>query len=146
MNVNVADTTNNTMTKLLEQKMTIWIHISVMSYINYYVQHVLLITQHKLEGLLPSDLKNTVMPLKQILDNQNSPITFLNIICSHLWKISLPLYKKFQKKEGIAHTTVNILNTSHWEILPHPLYRPDFTPSDFHPFPKIKKHLHGLCF
>jgi hypothetical protein len=44
MNVNVADTTNNTMTKLLEQKMTIWIHISVMAYINYYVQHVLLIT------------------------------------------------------------------------------------------------------
>jgi len=44
MNVNVADTTNNVMSNHLELKRTIWIHISVMAYINYNVQHVLLIT------------------------------------------------------------------------------------------------------
>jgi transposase len=41
---------------------------------------------------------------------------------------------------------VNLLNSGGWEILPHPPYRPDLAPSDFHIFPKIKKHLRGQCF
>jgi len=44
MNVNVADTTNKAMSNHLEQKRTFWIHISVLAYINYNVQHFLLIT------------------------------------------------------------------------------------------------------
>jgi hypothetical protein len=37
--------------------------------------------------------------------------------------------------------TVNLLNSWRWEILPHPPYSPDLAPSDFHLFPKMKKHL-----
>jgi hypothetical protein len=40
--------------------------------------------------------------------------------------------------------TLNLLNPWYWEILPHPSYNPDFTQSDFHLFPKLKKHLRGL--
>jgi histone-lysine N-methyltransferase SETMAR len=46
----------------------------------------------------------------------------------------------------IARTTVNLLNTWHWEILPYSPYSPDLAPSDFHLFPRLKKHLRGLCF
>jgi hypothetical protein len=35
----------------------------------------------------------------------------------------------------IAHTTVNVLNTWHWEILPHLPCSPDLSPSDFRLFP-----------
>jgi transposase len=42
---------------------------------------------------------------------------------------------------------VNLLNSWGWEILPHPPYRPDLAPSDFHlVFPKMKKHLRGQRF
>jgi hypothetical protein len=46
----------------------------------------------------------------------------------------------------IACTAVNLLNTWHWEILPHPPSSSDLAPLDFHPFPKLKKHLWGLRF
>jgi histone-lysine N-methyltransferase SETMAR len=46
----------------------------------------------------------------------------------------------------IACTTVNPLNTWNWEILTYPPSSPDLAPSDFHVFPKLKKHLQGLCF
>jgi histone-lysine N-methyltransferase SETMAR len=46
----------------------------------------------------------------------------------------------------IARTTVNLLNTWHWEILPHSPCGPDLAPSDFPMFPKSKKHLRGLRF
>jgi hypothetical protein len=41
----------------------------------------------------------------------------------------------------IADATVNLLSSWDWEILPHPPYSPDLASSDFHLFPKIKKHL-----
>jgi histone-lysine N-methyltransferase SETMAR len=41
----------------------------------------------------------------------------------------------------IARTTVNLLNTWHWKILPQPPYSPDLVPSDFHLLPKLKKHV-----
>jgi histone-lysine N-methyltransferase SETMAR len=43
-----------------------------------------------------------------------------------------------------AHTTANLLDTWHWEILPLPSYSPDLATSDFHLFLKLKKHLRGL--
>jgi hypothetical protein len=46
----------------------------------------------------------------------------------------------------IALTTMNALNTWHWKILPHPPYRPDLAPSDFHLFLKLKKRLQDLRF
>jgi hypothetical protein len=42
--------------------------------------------------------------------------------------------------------TVNLLNSWGWEILPHPPYSPDLASSDFHLFPKTKKHLIGQRF
>jgi hypothetical protein len=41
---------------------------------------------------------------------------------------------------------VNLFNSWSWEILPHPPCSPDLAPSDFHLFPKMKKHLRGQCF
>jgi hypothetical protein len=46
----------------------------------------------------------------------------------------------------ITHTTLNLLNTWHWEILPYPPYSPDLAPLDFHMFAKLKKHVQVLCF
>jgi transposase len=46
----------------------------------------------------------------------------------------------------ISCTTVNLLKTWHWEILPHPPCSPDLAPSDFHLFPKLKKHLQSLQY
>jgi len=37
-----------------------------------------------------------------------------------------------------AVTTVHLLNSWGWEIVPHPTYSPDLAPSDFHLFPKMK--------
>jgi transposase len=45
-----------------------------------------------------------------------------------------------------AAATVNLLNSWGWEILPHPPYSPDLALSDFHLFPKVKKHLRGQRF
>jgi transposase len=42
-----------------------------------------------------------------------------------------------------AATTVNLLNSYGWKILPHPPYSPDLAPSEIHLFPKMKKHLRG---
>ena len=33
-----------------------------------------------------------------------------------------------------------------YELLPHPPYSPDLAPSDFHLFPRLKKHLRGRRF
>jgi transposase len=42
--------------------------------------------------------------------------------------------------------TANLPNSWGWEILPHPPYSPDLASSDFHLFPKMKKHLRGQRF
>jgi hypothetical protein len=42
-----------------------------------------------------------------------------------------------------AGTTLNLLNSWGWKILPHPPYRLDLAPSDFTLFPKMKKRLRG---
>lgn len=38
------------------------------------------------------------------------------------------------------------LNDLSYELLKHPASSPDLTPSDFHLFPNIKKHLAVKCF
>jgi histone-lysine N-methyltransferase SETMAR len=45
-----------------------------------------------------------------------------------------------------ATATMNVLNSWGWEILQHPPYSADLAPSDFHLFPKMKKHLRGHRF
>jgi histone-lysine N-methyltransferase SETMAR len=45
-----------------------------------------------------------------------------------------------------AAATMNLLNYWGWKILPHPPYSPDLALSDFHLFPKMKKHLRGQRF
>jgi len=45
-----------------------------------------------------------------------------------------------------AHVTTALLEKFKWGILDHPLYSPDLTPSDFHLFLHLKKHLAGRKF
>jgi histone-lysine N-methyltransferase SETMAR len=45
-----------------------------------------------------------------------------------------------------AAATVNLINSWGWEILPQPPCSPDLAPSDFHLFPKMKKHVRGQRF
>jgi histone-lysine N-methyltransferase SETMAR len=45
-----------------------------------------------------------------------------------------------------AAATVNLLNSWDREILPHPPHSPDLASSNFHLFPKMKKHLRGQRF
>ena len=45
-----------------------------------------------------------------------------------------------------AHVTTVLLKKFKWDVLDHPLYSPDFVPSDFHLFLHLKKHLAGKKF
>ena len=40
----------------------------------------------------------------------------------------------------------DVLREICWELLPHPPYSPDLSPSDFFLFPKLKEHLKGIYF
>ena len=39
-----------------------------------------------------------------------------------------------------------LLHGYSWEVLPHPLYRPDMSPPDFDLFPKLKINMRGVRF
>jgi histone-lysine N-methyltransferase SETMAR len=43
-------------------------------------------------------------------------------------------------------TVSEILEKYGWQVLPHPLYSPDMSPSDLVLFPKLKKPLRGERF
>ncbi|GFO26529.1 histone-lysine N-methyltransferase SETMAR [Plakobranchus ocellatus] len=43
-----------------------------------------------------------------------------------------------------ANLTQQWLQRYGWEILPHPAHCPDLTPSDFHLFGPLKRHLGGM--
>jgi len=45
-----------------------------------------------------------------------------------------------------THITTVLLEKFKWDILDHLPYRPDLTPSDFHLFLHLKKHLAGKKF
>ncbi|KAJ4443318.1 hypothetical protein ANN_04986 [Periplaneta americana] len=50
-----------------------------------------------------------------------------------------------EKRPGMA-IAVPELHEIRFELLPHSLYSPDFAPSDFILFPKLKTHLAGMKF
>jgi histone-lysine N-methyltransferase SETMAR len=45
-----------------------------------------------------------------------------------------------------AHSTVATIQDLSFEHLPHPLYSPDLTPSDFHVFGPLKQAMGGKSF
>ena len=45
-----------------------------------------------------------------------------------------------------AHVTTALLKKFKWNVLEYPPYSPDLTPSDFHLFLHLKKHLAGKKF
>ena len=45
-----------------------------------------------------------------------------------------------------AATTVDFLNDSEVQLLPHPPYSPDLSPCNFYLFPKNEKQLNGIVF
>jgi hypothetical protein len=56
--------------------------------------------------------------------------------------------KIHQKRPGLQKKILAMgkLRYLHYELLEHPLYSPDLTPSDFHLFPKLKLFLTGQYF
>jgi transposase len=45
-----------------------------------------------------------------------------------------------------ARATIDAPETMKFEVLSHPPYSPDLTPSDFHFFPHLKRDLKGIHF
>ena len=45
-----------------------------------------------------------------------------------------------------SESTMTVATECGFEILPHPPYSPDMTPSDFHLFPKLKSCLRGTQY
>jgi hypothetical protein len=45
-----------------------------------------------------------------------------------------------------ARATLDALEKLKFEVLSHPTYSPDFAPSDFHFFPRLKRDLKGTNF
>ena len=76
----------------------------------------------------------------------------LSDVNSRLWKKRPGLITKgvlFLQDNAQAHTahhTMCTLQQLSWEVLPHPPYSPDLTPSDFHLFGPLKKYLGGQHF
>jgi hypothetical protein len=46
----------------------------------------------------------------------------------------------------IARVTTYLINKFGWDTVTHPPYSPDMSPSDYHLFPELKKHLGGTHF
>ena len=46
----------------------------------------------------------------------------------------------------VAIPVKNYLENSEWEVLPHPSYRPDLAPSDYHLFQSMQNGLTGIRF
>ena len=60
--------------------------------------------------------------------------------------------KEARKTRGVlllqdnAPGNLTVATECAFEILPHPPYSPDMTPSDFHLFPKLKSYLRGTQY
>jgi transposase len=49
-------------------------------------------------------------------------------------------------RQHTARATIDALETLKFEVLSHPPYSPDLSPSDFHFFPHLKRDLQGIHF
>ena len=47
---------------------------------------------------------------------------------------------------NLSQVAMTVATECGFEILPHPPYSPDMTPSDFHLFPKLKSYLRGTQY
>jgi len=47
---------------------------------------------------------------------------------------------------GLSHQATQKIADMDWEVLSHPPYSPDLTPSDFHLFGPLKESLGGIKF
>jgi len=56
------------------------------------------------------------------------------------------LFHQDNAQAHTAHRTTCTLQQLGWEVLPHPPYSPDLTPSDFHLFGPLKQYLGGQHF
>lgn len=57
-----------------------------------------------------------------------------------------PLFLQDNARVHTAKSTMNLIKTLKWQLLPHPAYSPDLAPSDFHLFGPLKEPLRGHHF
>jgi transposase len=62
------------------------------------------------------------------------------------WKKKLTGVRHDNERPNASGAVSEILETYGWQVLPHPPYSPDISPSDFDLFPKLKKPLRGKRF
>jgi hypothetical protein len=53
---------------------------------------------------------------------------------------------RYNARPHAAASTQAMLQEFGWEVFEHPAYSPDFAPSDFHLFPKLKEFLGSRRF
>lgn len=46
----------------------------------------------------------------------------------------------------VVNKTMSLIGEFGWDVVDHPPYSPDVSPSDVHMFPALKKHLGGMKF
>ena len=51
-----------------------------------------------------------------------------------------------QRESPHLQSAMDAVERNGYEIIPHPAYSPDLTPSDFFLFPNLKKDIRGLHF
>lgn len=56
---------------------------------------------------------------------------------------SRPLLQHDNARPHTANLTMTVVRDLRWELLPHPAYSPDLSPSDYHLFPALKSPLRG---
>ena len=49
-------------------------------------------------------------------------------------------------RPNLGKDVLELLDGYSWDVLPHPLYSPDMSPSDFDLFPKLKINMRGVRF
>jgi transposase len=62
------------------------------------------------------------------------------------WKKKLTGVRHDNARPHASGAVSEILEKYEWQVLPHPPYSPDMSPSDFDLFPKFKKALRGKRF
>jgi histone-lysine N-methyltransferase SETMAR len=62
------------------------------------------------------------------------------------WKKKLTGVRQVNVRPHASGAVSEILEKYGWQVLPHPPYSPDMSPTDFNLFPKLKKPLRGKSF